>query len=195
MIVKNPKFEISAVSPKQYPTKNLPEVVLAGKSNVRKIFFYKYINKQKEFSKDKPRATEKLDKLISITLMMNFILQIYLDMGIVRCQKLSKIKFGRFIEEYLFSREEIELIILILDIRHKPTENDKLMYEYIKKTNKPYIIIANKADKVAVTKVENSLQDIKKELKMEESEIILPFSAERKIYTEEVWKNINNWSE
>ncbi len=45
MIVKNPKFEISAVSPKQYPTKNLPEVVLAGKSNVRKIFLYKYINK------------------------------------------------------------------------------------------------------------------------------------------------------
>ena len=116
-------------------------------------------------------------------------------MGIVKCQKLSKIKFGRFIEEYLFSREEIELIILILDIRHKPTENDKLMYEYIKKTNKPYMIIANKADKVAVTKVENSLQDIKKELKMEEGEIILPFSAERKIYTEEVWKNINNWSE
>ena len=69
------------------------------------------------------------------------------------------------------------------------------MYEYIKKTNKPYMIIANKADKIAVTKVENSLQDIKKELKMEESEIILPFSTERKIYTDEVWKNINNWSE
>ncbi len=53
MIVKNPRFEISAVGPKQYPNKNLPEVVLAGKSNVRKILFYKYTCKQKEFSKNK----------------------------------------------------------------------------------------------------------------------------------------------
>ncbi len=116
-------------------------------------------------------------------------------MDIAKCQKLSKIKFGKFIEEYLFSRDEIELIILILDIRHKPTENDKLMYEYIKQTNKPYMIIANKADKIAVTKVENSVQDLRKELKMEEEEVILPFSTERKIYIDEVWKNINNWSE
>ena len=116
-------------------------------------------------------------------------------MDIAKCLKLNKIKFGKFIEEYLFSRDEIELIILILDIRHKPTENDKLMYEYIKKTNKPYMIIANKADKIAVTKVESRVMDIRNELKMEEGETILPFSTERKIYIDEVWKNINNWSE
>lgn len=104
-------------------------------------------------------------------------------------------KVGQFIEEYLFSRDNISLIILLLDIRHKPTENDKLMYSYIKSTNKPYLIIANKADKVAVTKVDEEINKIKNELEMEEEEEILPFSSERKIYTEETWNKIDKWSE
>lgn len=101
-------------------------------------------------------------------------------MDIARCQKLNKRKYGKFIEEYLFSRENINLIVLLLDIRHKPTENDRLMYEYIKSTNKPYLIIANKADKIAVTKVNAAVQEIRNALNMEVEETILPFSAERK---------------
>ena len=122
--------------------------------------------------------------------MKQFTLLICPVTGIVRCQKRSKNKFGKFIEEYLFSRENIDLIILILDIRHKPTENDKIMYEYIKSTNKPYLIIANKADKIAVTKVNDRVLELKEELGLEEDEIILPFSAERRMYSEEVWKHI-----
>ena len=64
------------------------------------------------------------------------------------------------------------------------------MYEYIKSTNKPYLIVANKADKIAVTKVDASVLEIKKELCLGESEVIIPFSAERKIYTENAWKNL-----
>ena len=116
-------------------------------------------------------------------------------MVLVKCLKRNKKKFGKFIEEYLFSRADIKLIVLILDIRHRPTENDMLMYEYIKSTNKPYIIIANKADKIAVTKVNEAVEEIKKELKIDEKEIILPFSSERKIYIEEAWNNIYNWSD
>ena len=108
-------------------------------------------------------------------------------MGIAKCQNKSKKKSGKFIEEYLFSRENISLIILLLDIRHKPTENDKLMYDYIKSVNKPYIIIANKADKIAVTKVQEEISKIKDELGEEK---VFPFSTERKIYSEEIWKNI-----
>lgn len=101
---------------------------------------------------------------------------------------------GKFIEEYLFSRENIAITILLLDIRHKPTENDKMMYEYIKSTNKPYIIIANKADKIAVTKVEERILEMRNELDLAEEEKILPFSSERRIYTENIWSNIENWS-
>lgn len=115
-------------------------------------------------------------------------------MDTVKCLKKNKIKFGKFIEEYLFSRENIKLIVLLIDIRHKPSENDKLMYEYIKGTNKSYIIIANKADKIAVTKVEERVKELKKDLGMAEEEIIIPFSSERKIYTENAWDSIMNWS-
>jgi len=83
---------------------------------------------------------------------------------------------------------------LIVDIRHKLSENDLLMYHYIKNTKKPYIIIANKADKIAVTKVQERILEMREELGLKEEEIILPFSAERKIYTENVWNNISNWS-
>ena len=110
--------------------------------------------------------------------------------GYSKMSKKEQEQVGKFIEEYLFSRENIALIVLLLDIRHKPTENDKTMYEYIKSTNIPYLIIANKADKIAVTKVEDSIEEIKKELKLSENEILLPFSAERKIYTEKVWEQI-----
>ena len=82
-----------------------------------------------------------------------------------------------------------------MDIRHNPTENDRIMYEYIKNTNKPYLIIANKADKIAVTKVNDAVQNIREKLEMKKEENIIPFSSERKIYIEDTWKIIDNWSE
>ena len=110
--------------------------------------------------------------------------------GYSKMSKQEQEQVGKFIEEYLFSRENISKVVLLLDIRHKPTENDKLMYQYIKSTNKPYLIVANKADKIAVTKVDASVLEIKKELGLGESEVIIPFSAERKIYTENAWQSL-----
>lgn len=115
--------------------------------------------------------------------------------GYSKMSKKEQEQVGKFTEEYIFSRENIGLIILILDIRHKPTENDKIMYNYIKSTNKPYLIIANKADKIPITKVDDSVFEIKKELNLTDDEIILPFSSERKIYIDSIWNNISNWSD
>ena len=105
--------------------------------------------------------------------------------------KKEKIISGKYIEEYLEKGKNISLIILILDIRHNPKEDDMLMYNYILKTNLPFIIIANKADKIAPTKVDNEVQKIKDILGISFS-IILPFSSERKIYTKKVWEEIEN---
>ena len=85
-------------------------------------------------------------------------------MGIAKCLKKSKKLYGNFIEEYLFNRKEISLIIFLIDIRHSPTENDKLMYNYIISSKTPCIILANKADKIAITKVEDSVKAIQKQL-------------------------------
>ena len=112
--------------------------------------------------------------------------------GYSQMSKKEKIDSGNFIEEYLVKSENIYLIILLLDIRHKPTEDDKLMYEFILKQNLPFIIVTNKADKIAVTKVDLEVQRIKEFLGISYSTII-PFSSERKIYTENAWKEIEKF--
>ncbi len=106
--------------------------------------------------------------------------------------KQEKVDSGKFIEEYLVNGKNIRLIILLLDIRHKPTEDDKLMYEFILKQNLPFMIVTNKADKIAVTKVDAEMQKIKEVLGISFS-IMIPFSSERKIYTEKAWEEIEKF--
>ena len=110
--------------------------------------------------------------------------------GYSKMSKKEQEQVGKFIEEYLFSRENIEIIVLLLDIRHKPTENDIIMHEYIKNTKRPYLIVANKADKIAVTKVEDRISEMRKELHLKDEEILLPFSSKSKIYVENMWKEL-----
>lgn len=100
---------------------------------------------------------------------------------------------GKFIEEYLFHRKEISLIVFLVDIRHKPTSNDKLMYNYVISAGLPFIIIANKADKIAITKVDDATKSIQNELNPIGDIVTLPFSSERKIYKDEVWKIIEQY--
>ena len=106
--------------------------------------------------------------------------------------KTEQVKVGNFIEQYLQIRKEISLIIFLIDIRHEPTENDKLMYNYIvnKSGNHPCLILANKADKIAATKVDAKVLELQNILNPLKDIIFLPFSAEKKIYTENVWKEI-----
>ena len=99
---------------------------------------------------------------------------------------------GKFIEQYSFNRKEITLIIFLIDIRHSPTENDKLMYNYIISSGLPCLILANKADKIAITKVDDTVKNLQKELNPIGDIPTLPFSSERKIYKEDVWNFIDN---
>ena len=190
MIIKDPRFEISAVSRAQYPKNNIPEIVLVGKSNVGKSSFINTMVNRKKLARtsSEPGKTRQLnfynidDKFYFVDLP---------GYGYSKMSKVEQGKVGKFIEEYLFNRKNIYMIIFILDIRHKPSSNDNLMYNYILSTNIPFIIIANKADKIAITKVDDSINNLKNYLNIQENDIkILPFSSERKIYTDEVWKEI-----
>lgn len=188
MQVKNPKFEISAVSPKQYPNDNLPEIVLVGKSNVGKSSFINTMINRKNLARtsNTPGKTRQIN-FYNIDDMFYFVdLPGY---GYSKMSKKEKIVSGNYIEKYLQERENISLIIFLLDIRHNPTEDDMLMYDYILKTNLPFIVLCNKADKIAVTKVDNEVNKIKEILGISYS-TILPFSSERKIYLDNVWKEI-----
>lgn len=190
MIIKNPKFEISAVDPKQYPKNHLPEIVLAGKSNVGKSSFINTLINRKSLARTS--STPGKTRQINFYNMDN--LFYFVDLpgyGFSKMSKQEQLRVGQFIEKYLSIRENIQLIILILDIRHKPTEDDKLMFNYIRNTNIPFMIVANKADKIAVTKVQDAVQEIKKELNILAGTEIIPFSSERRIYTEDTWKEIS----
>ena len=192
MIVKNPKFEISAVSPKQYPKGNLPEVVLVGKSNVGKSSFINTMINRKKLARtsSEPGKTRQIN-FYNIDETFYFVdLPGY---GYSKMSKKEQEKVGTFIEEYLFNRKNISLIIFLIDIRHNPTENDKLMYNYIISSNKPFIIIANKADKIAPTKVNDTTINLQKQINPLMDKLILPFSSERKIYSEKVWEEIEKY--
>ncbi len=188
MIVRNPKFEISAVSKKQYPKGDLPEIVLVGKSNVGKSSFVNTMINRKSLARTSnvPGKTRQIN-FYNIDEKFYFVdLPGY---GFSKMSKKEKVISGKYIEEYLEEGKNISLIVFLLDIRHKPTEDDMLMYDYILRSNLPFIVVTNKADKIAITKVADEVKRIKEFLGISYS-TILPFSAERKIYTEDIWKEI-----
>ena len=192
MIIKNPRFEISAVKANQYPKNGLPEVVLVGKSNVGKSSFINTMINRKKLARtsSEPGKTRQLnfynmdDKFYFVDLP---------GYGYSKMSKQEQVKVGEFIEYYLQHRKEICLIIFLIDIRHDPTQNDFLMYDYVIRSGLPCMILANKADKIAKTKVDDTAKNIQKQLNPIGDITTLPFSSERKVYSDEVWKIIESY--
>ncbi len=192
MIVNNPKFEVSAVKPAQYPKNGLPEIVLVGKSNVGKSSFINTMINRKKLARtsSEPGKTRQIN-FYNIDEKFYFVdLPGY---GYSKMSKKEQEQVGQFIEQYLFNREQISLIIFLIDIRHSPTENDKLMYDYVIRSGLPFIILANKADKIAITKVDDTTNNLQKKLNPIGDIPTLPFSSERKIYMENVWNEIEQY--
>ena len=192
MIVKNPKFEISAVKPAQYPQNELPQIVLVGKSNVGKSSFINSMLNRKKLARtsSEPGKTRQIN-FYNIDEKFYFVdLPGY---GYSKMSKEEQARVGSFIEEYLSKSDKIALIVFLIDIRHEPSKNDRLMYNYIINTNSPCLVIANKADKIAVTKVDNAVQDLQNSLNPLKDLTFKPFSSERKIYSEDVWNFIEKY--
>ncbi len=191
MKTNNPKFEISAVSPKQYPNNDLPQIVLVGKSNVGKSSFINTLLNRKSLARtsNTPGKTRQIN-FYNIDEKFYFVdLPGY---GFSKLSKQEQVNMGKFIEDYLQKSKNISLIVMLLDIRHNPTNDDVMMLDYIKKTNLPYMLICNKADKIAPTKVDAEVDRIKEYLGLSFSKII-PFSAERRIYSDKAWEEIESF--
>ena len=191
MVIKSSEFTISATKPSQYPNDNLPQIVLVGKSNVGKSsFINSMINRKKLARTSSEPGKTRLINFYKINNSFYFVdLPGY---GFSKMSKEEQSKVGNFIEEYLKKCRNISLVIFLIDIRHNPTEDDKLMYNYIINQNLPCIIIANKADKIAITKVDDAVSNLQNNLNPLHDLTFLPFSSERKIYTEKVWEEIEN---
>ena len=189
MIIKNPEFKISAVNPKQYPDDELPQIVLVGKSNVGKSSFINTMVNRKKLARtsSEPGKTRQIN---FYNMDNKFYFVDLPGYGYSKMSKKEQIVVGRFIEGYLTKSNNISLIIFLLDIRHSPTENDKLMYRYVIDSEKPCLIIANKADKIAITKVDNYVRELQNKLNPLHDLLFMPFSSERKIYSDNVWNEI-----
>lgn len=181
MIIKNAEFIISAVGPKQYPTDNLPQIALAGRSNVGKSsLINKFINR-----KNLARTSSKPGK----TQTLNFYLinndQFYfVDLpgyGFAQVSQSVKAQWGKFIDQYLSSCDEVRGVIQIVDIRHAPSKDDVSMYEWLMSKNLPTLVVATKADKISKGQWQKQLKLLKNTLHTVPEQEIIIFSAENGI--------------
>ena len=194
MKIHDPKFEISAVKPSQYPQNQLPQIVLVGKSNVGKSSFINaMVNRKKLARTSSEPGKTRLINFYNIDDKFYFVdLPGY---GYSKMSKQEQVKVGKFIEEYLSTSQNIALIVFLIDIRHAPTDNDRMMYQYIMNCQVPCIVIANKADKIAVTKVDDAVAQLQDQLNPLHDLLFLPHSSERKIYSDEIWEKLSKYVE
>ncbi|MBQ3020884.1 MAG: YihA family ribosome biogenesis GTP-binding protein [Bacilli bacterium] len=181
-----------AVRTSQYPETNYPEFLLVGKSNVGKSSFINTILSRKNFARtsSKPGKTQTLNFYLCNN---NFYLVDVPGYGYAEVSKSQQKKFGLMIEEYIANRESLKMVFMLIDFRHKPSENDLLMYNYLKYYNIPVTIIATKYDKVKSSLKEKTEKLIKETLKIDEKDNLVLFSSITKKGREEVYRIINGY--
>lgn len=172
-------FLRSAVKREDFPTDNLPQIVFAGKSNVGKSSVINRLLGRKNFA----RVSTQPGKTIHIN-YFEIDKQLYLvdlpGYGYARVSKAEQLRWGRLMEEY-FACDLITLGVQIVDIRHKPTQDDITMAEWFRASGKPWIIIANKLDKIKKSQLEDCLNVIRQTLLLPLETPVIPFSAEKGI--------------
>lgn len=189
MVVKNAKLEATAVKPEQYPEKNLQEVVFVGRSNVGKSSIINSLANRKSLARvgSTPGKTRVInfynidDKLYLVDLP---------GYGYAGVSKTMKASWGNIVETYLNTRENIQLIIMLVDIRHKPTQDDKIMYEWLAANMVRHVVVASKADKISRSAIKPRLKEIKDALGVSDEVKIIPYSSENGAGRDELWTMI-----
>ena len=188
MLIKEPRFEISVMNKSQYPKNKLPQIVLAGKSNVGKSSFVNALINRKALARTSS-APGKTRQINFYNMDEKFYFVDLPGYGYSQMSKAEQKKVGDSIETYLRNSKNINLVILLVDIRHDPTANDRMMMDYIKSTGHRYIVVTSKADKIAKTKVQSYVDKIAEILEVD-SDLIFAFSSETKFNREVVWEVI-----
>ena len=191
MHIQNVEFLVSAVSPAQYPEPLIPEIALAGRSNVGKSSFINAMINRKKLARtsSKPGKTQQLN-YYQVEDWFYFV-----DVpgyGYAKVSKKEKDKWANMLQTYFSERENLELALLIVDFRHKPTKDDIAMKDFFVHYNIPYFVIATKTDKVKKSQWSKHMSEIYRTLNLETVDQILPFSAETKEGREEAWEIITD---
>ena len=181
-------FLISAASPKDFPKTRLPEIAFAGKSNVGKSSVINRLLQRKNFA----RVGEKPGKTIHVNYFTVDKTAYFVDLpgyGFAKVSQAEKDRWGRLMEDY-FAANRIDLGILIVDARHAPTNNDITMARWFLDSGCPFVVVANKLDKLKKSEIVPNLQTIREDLELPEECPVIPFSAEKGQGREELLKYI-----
>ena len=185
----NADILLSATNKSHYPQDDIPEVALAGRSNVGKSSFINTMLNRKNLARTsgKPGKTQLLN-FFNIDDKLRFV-----DVpgyGYARVSKKEREKWGKMIEEYLTSRENLRAVISLVDLRHEPSADDVQMYEFLKYYEIPVILVATKADKIPRGKWNKHESMIKKKLDFDKTDTFIIFSSVNKTGVEEAWDAI-----
>ncbi len=188
MNFNNVSFLISAAATKDFPLSRLPEIAFAGKSNVGKSSVINRILNRKNFA----RVGDKPGKTIHVNYFTVDSKAYFVDLpgyGYAQVSQAEKARWGRLMEDY-FAAGRIDLGILIVDSRHAPTNNDITMARWFLDSECPFVVVANKLDKLKKSEIEPNLATIREDLELPESCPVIPFSAEKGTGKDELVKYI-----
>ena len=191
MIVRDADLDIIATRRSQYPDDGKPEILLVGRSNVGKSSFINTIFSRKNlaYTSSKPGKTQTLN---FYGINNDFYLIDAPGYGYASVDKKTQSKFGMMIEDYLEKRMELKRVFLLIDFRMKPTEDDLLMYNFLKYYNLPVTVIATKADKVSGSKKQKNLNAILESLELVLGDDLIVFSSVSKLGVNDVLKKIES---
>lgn len=192
MKINSIELIVSAVRESQYPTDRKKEFLLVGRSNVGKSSLINAIINRKNFARTSatPGKTQTLN---FYKVNDDFYLVDAPGYGFAKVRNSLKKKFGLIMENYLKSRNNLEMVFLLIDFRHKPTEDDIMMYDYLKYYNIPVTIICTKTDKVSKNAFEKNKNIIIKDLNLVNDENIILFSSVTKQGKNEVYDEIEKY--
>ena len=189
MVIKEASLEVIATRRSQYPIDGKPEFLLGGRSNVGKSSFINSVLSRKNlaYTSARPGKTQTLN---FYGVNDSFYLIDVPGYGYAAVDKKTQAKFGMMIEEYLEKRTELKRVFMLIDFRHKPMEDDLLMYNFLKYYNLPVTVIATKADKVTGSKKEKNLKVILETLDLVVGDDLVVFSSVTKLGVKDVLKKI-----
>ena len=177
MNLQKVEFLISAAAPKDFPRNRLPEIAFAGKSNVGKSSVINRLLQRKNFA----RVGERPGKTIHVNYFTVDNKCYFVDLpgyGFAKVSASEKARWAKLMEDY-FAADRIDLGVLIVDYRHPPTNNDITMANWFIGSGCPFVVVANKMDKLKKSELEPNLKTIREDLELPEGTPIIPFSAEK----------------
>lgn len=190
MNLNNAEFIRSAAAAADFPRDGLPQIIFAGKSNVGKSSVINKVLNRKNFARvgQSPGKTTHInffliDKKVYFTDLPGY--------GYAKVSQAERARWGRLIETYFNEPGMISLGIMIVDHRHKPTKDDMVMATWFKETGMPFVIVANKHDKLKKSEIEPNRELIRQTLELDEDIPIISFSAEKGTGRDELLRYIN----